>query len=260
MFFCLSGFLVTGSALRLESITLFMLFRILRLIPALMVEVTLSAFILGPIVTRYNLGAYFSNPLTYKYFGNIFAQLSFALPGVFVHHPTNFVNLNLWTLVPEYYCYGIVMLMFIFGLFHNRKYFLLCFLQAGAIFFLLDKHEAWTDGPVNQYLLIYASLLGTLAYLYADYVPIHKYLFILNFSLAILFFCFKETAALGVLCTAYCTIFLGMVKFPRIPFLERGDYSYGVYLYGFPITQTIWHYAPNFRTGYVLFGLAALYA
>ena len=55
LFFALSGFLVTGSALRTQSIRIFLAFRALRLIPALTVEVALSAILLGGGV--YYIGA-----------------------------------------------------------------------------------------------------------------------------------------------------------------------------------------------------------
>jgi peptidoglycan/LPS O-acetylase OafA/YrhL len=34
-------------------------------------------------------------------------------------------------------------------------------------------------------------------------------------------------------------VFLGLVNFPKIRFIQSGDYSYGVYLYGFPIAQAL---------------------
>jgi len=38
---------------------------------------------------------------------------------------------------------------------------------------------------------------------------------------------------------AYLALFIGCTELPEIPFFSRGDYSYGVYLYGFPIQQSI---------------------
>jgi peptidoglycan/LPS O-acetylase OafA/YrhL len=257
MFFCLSGVLVAGSAARIHTLDVFLVFRILRILPALIVEVTLSAFVLGPLVTRYSLDVYFGAKLTYQYFGNIIGDLSFMLPGVFKYHPIQMVNLNLWTLVPELYCYVIMIILFTLGILHNRKWFLLCFLQGTIMYFLLSEVPVWLDGPLNQYLLMICFFIGCLTFMYAEYIPIHKGLFVLCAVLAYISFTIRDMAILGIVCMAYCTLFLGMVKFPRVPFLEKGDYSYGVYLYGFPITQTIWHYIPTFRYGWILFGLSA---
>ena len=106
MFFALSGFLVTGSALRLRTVGKFMSARLFRLVPALCVEVTLSALVLGPIYTGYPLAAYFTDPIFYRYFLNMFGFITFELPGVFVDNPwARIVNINLWTLPSEFYCY-----------------------------------------------------------------------------------------------------------------------------------------------------------
>ena len=51
LFFGLSGFLVAGSALRTDGLIKFLTFRALRLVPALAVETTLAALIVGPLFT-----------------------------------------------------------------------------------------------------------------------------------------------------------------------------------------------------------------
>ena len=61
MFFCLSGFLVAGSLERCRTPISFAGLRIFRIFPALVVEVLLSALILGPLLTHYSLKMYFMN-------------------------------------------------------------------------------------------------------------------------------------------------------------------------------------------------------
>ena len=39
--------------------------------------------------------------------------------------------------------------------------------------------------------------------------------------------------------------FLGVTKLPRLPFFHRGDYSYGIYLYGWPVMQAMRGWLPN---------------
>jgi len=257
MFFCLSGFLIAGSAARLRSLKVFMLFRFLRIIPALLVEVTLSAFVLGPLFTTHTLKDYLTDFRTWAYFGNVVGNISYMLPGVFRLHPIPMVNLNLWTMVPELYCYLMMTVLFLLGIMHNRKWFLLSVLQGSILFFVLYPNPAWDHCPLNQYILMICFWVGCLSFLYAEYIPINKYLFWVSLIIAYVCFNFEPLAIPGILATAYCTVYLGLSKLPTISFLERGDYSYGIYLYGFPITQTIWHLVPDFRTGFVLFGLSA---
>jgi peptidoglycan/LPS O-acetylase OafA/YrhL len=37
----------------------------------------------------------------------------------------------------------------------------------------------------------------------------------------------------------YITMFIGLTKLPNMPFYSSGDYSYGIYLYGMPVQQTL---------------------
>ena len=37
----------------------------------------------------------------------------------------------------------------------------------------------------------------------------------------------------------YFTIYVGLFNPQRLTFMKSGDYSYGIYLYGFPIQQTV---------------------
>jgi len=50
----------------------------------------------------------------------------------------------------------------------------------------------------------------------------------------------------AVVCPAlvYITAFLGVSRLPKLPLFSRGDYSYGIYLYGFPVQQAVWWLAP----------------
>jgi peptidoglycan/LPS O-acetylase OafA/YrhL len=69
-FFVLSGFLVAGSLFR-NSIPQFLSLRALRIFPALAVEITLSAVVLGLLVTRLPTGAYLASPQFHAYFLNM---------------------------------------------------------------------------------------------------------------------------------------------------------------------------------------------
>jgi peptidoglycan/LPS O-acetylase OafA/YrhL len=67
MFFALSGFLVAGSLER-NPIGVFVGLRVIRIAPALAVEVTLSALLLGPLLTTVPLAHYFADPKFRSYF------------------------------------------------------------------------------------------------------------------------------------------------------------------------------------------------
>ena len=121
MFFALSGFLVTGSALRTKRLLPFLGLRVLRLLPALFVEVTLSAIVLGGIFTTLPLLTYYTSEGFLTYFLNILGDVHFYLPGVFEKtSQSSVVNGNLWTLPWELYCY-ILLSVIILSTMLNRR-------------------------------------------------------------------------------------------------------------------------------------------
>jgi peptidoglycan/LPS O-acetylase OafA/YrhL len=69
-FFILSGYLVCGSLIR-NSVRNFIALRAIRIFPALAVEITLSALVIGPIFTVLPIPKYVSSHEFYSYFLNI---------------------------------------------------------------------------------------------------------------------------------------------------------------------------------------------
>lgn len=68
IFFALSGRLITQSWERNPQVKYFLLKRCLRIFPALVVVITLTIFVLGPAFTTLDIGQFFSNSTTWKYF------------------------------------------------------------------------------------------------------------------------------------------------------------------------------------------------
>ncbi|ACB97439.1 acyltransferase family protein [Beijerinckia indica] len=253
MFFALSGFLVTSSALRNGNIKVFFLNRAVRIIPALSVEITLSALILGPLVTNLPLGQYFSDPRFFRYFGNIAGFVTFTLPGVFTDNPwPNIVNLNLWTLPPEFWCYLLMLGLMISGLLSKQK-----LLTAGIIFAIfvataLDifDHHTFTIKENNTrftvWYIVMMFFIGMLFCVNAKHVILNVWLALgcaLGFYVLTLSDSFGPLS--GLLLT-YLTAYIGMIRFPLFDRILKEDLSYGIYLYGFPLTQvTIFFLLPH---------------
>jgi len=51
--------------------------------------------------------------------------------------------------------------------------------------------------------------------------------------------------------SAYVTVYLGLLNPPRNKIVLSGDYSYGLYLYGFPIQQAFVSVGPNLHHWYL---------
>ena len=244
-FFALSGFLVAGSALRTKSVRVFLSFRVLRIVPALMTEVTLSALVLGPIVTVYTLSQYLSGAEFYHYFGNILGIVRYTLPGVFVDNPrANFVNANLWTLPAEFYCYLVLAALMGLGFFFQRRLYNWMFLLGTLALFLLPP--LWDLSPradnthYSVYYIVYLFFLGALFYLYAGVIPVRFGMFAISFVSYYFLTLLGGFDVLAGFLLVYCVVYLGVCEFPTFDKRVRGnDYSYGMYLYGYPIAQTI---------------------
>ena len=118
VFFCVSGFLIAGSMERAPSAGRFLWHRVLRIFPALIVVVALSMLVLGPLVTSLPVGAYISSPQTWAYALNVPLLAQYELPGVFdsAVHARPAVNGSLWTLGVEFCCYlGVLALRWVPG-------------------------------------------------------------------------------------------------------------------------------------------------
>jgi peptidoglycan/LPS O-acetylase OafA/YrhL len=58
----------------------------------------------------------------------------------------------------------------------------------------------------------------------------------------------------------YIVCFVGMMRIPRLPFFGGGDYSYGIYLYGFVIQQAIIATVPQIQLWWLHLSLSAVIA
>ena len=255
MFFALSGFLVAGSLERCRSLISFLGLRIIRIYPALAVEVCLSAVIIGPAVTRVDLGDYLRSPVFHRYFLNALGDIHYALPGVFTTNPVAGVNVQLWTVPFELGCYLSLAMVAIMGAL-RRPVLVPLSAAALALAYLagrLIKHHGESGavvGALPGVLLIVSFLLGVAAYLYRAALPFSRTLAVAGGVLGAV--CLNGLAGnLGdVICLpmlTYLTVYIGLNN-PRQLWLLRGaDYSYGVFLYGFVIQQLVSFAFPALR-------------
>lgn len=258
MFFALSGFLITGSAMRL-SLTNFIVNRALRIVPALLIEVVLSAVILGAIFTTLPLSEYFQSYEFRRYFGNIAGFVVLTLPGVFGSNPDHQVNVSLWTIPFEIGCYMLMAGLILSECLHRRRLVLALCAAFGAIGIGIYLAEPMATSSLDvrsifvgeSSRLFISFLLGIAAYLYRFDIAYSHWS-----ALACLVGC-VAAAAVGPLPAAllnvavapllvYLTVYIGVTDLPALPLFRGGDYSYGIYLYGYPLQQTIvallpWH-------------------
>ncbi|WP_161494837.1 acyltransferase family protein [Bradyrhizobium canariense] len=257
MFFALSGFLVAGSLERSNTLTMFVGLRIIRIFPALTVEVLLSALILGPIFTNLTLWNYFSDPLFFKYLLNVTGHVSFYLPGVFTSNLEKTVNSQLWTVPFELYCYLTLSGLIVIGL--RKRGSLVLFGVVGMAVFsvayaVYKRGDEWylLSKAIPGLSLVSTFLAGVALHLYRD-----KVRWSAEYGLASAIICYAGFQFVpGVdffvfVPLAYLTVWMGLLNPPRNFFIEGADYSYGVYLYSFPIQQMVASFGSFYRQWFI---------
>ncbi|EON18964.1 hypothetical protein ASL20_30810 [Cupriavidus necator] len=250
VFFVTSGFLVTKSLLTRGSVLEFLWARFLRIYPALLVMVTLVVFGLGMVFTALPASAYLIDPATRQFLlktTTLVAGAVYPLPGVFAINPyPDTVNGSLWTMMYEIRMYFALAAIWVISMVawhaHQRAFraavlvvtaasFLYCVFAilggsamqktalplmffAGASLFILSAHVE-LSAPVAGLLL--AAVVGS------AFVPNH-HVFALMYLLAM----------------PYLVLFAAFVQLPALFRYNRlGDFSYGIYIYAFPIQQSI---------------------
>ncbi|MBC7605151.1 MAG: acyltransferase [Ramlibacter sp.] len=256
-FFALGGFLVTASALRLRAVGPFLAFRSLRIFPALAVEVTLSALILGPIFTKLPLAAYFSAPDFWTYFGNMLGIIQFTLPGVFLDNPhfAGWVNGSLWTLRPDFYSYLLMMALMFTGIVYRRTLFSVLFALASAVLWTLDITQGLGDPQlvVPQNVLIYYFFAGVFAFHWRDKIMLNGWWALAAFSMSALIPQQHMWSYVLSVPVVYCVVYFGMQRVPTFGVVKRNDFSYGIYLYNCPILAGVVAATSNRFAWYELF-------
>lgn len=241
---------------------MFLSFRILRIVPALAVEVLLSALILGAVFTTLPLRDYFSAPGLWRYFGNIAGFVDYFLPGVFLSNPLpEIVNNSLWTLPPEFYCYGIVSALMLSGLFYRREPMLA---GVGLAYALLTAHAIHshlgeTPGNLPTEIVVFYFFAGCAFYVARDFLVASLPAAISSLLLGY-WATYHKYVMLAPPLVTYGVVVLGSLSWPKVAVLKKGDYSYGIYLYHFPICQAVIATLPQLGEHVVIFKTLSLTA
>lgn len=250
-FFALSGFLVAGSLER-NTLAAFLTLRGMRIFPALCVEVLISALLLGPLLTTLPWTSYFSNPQFFSYFLNILGDIHYELPGVFqTLPPPHFVNAQLWTVPFELNCYLVLAAISVLGLLRWPR--LLIFLVAlGALIATgyVVTHPTDILARYGGYPYLFAFLFGVILYLKRETVPFNGWLALMAAGASWFFLEHSQFVYLAALPAAYLTVWLGMQNPRRSLLTDGADYSYGIYLYSYPVQQSLAYVFPSTREWY----------
>ncbi|WP_110931078.1 acyltransferase family protein [Paenibacillus bouchesdurhonensis] len=245
IFFVISGFLITQSYLRTENFSVFLKSRVLRIFPALIFVVLLTVFVLGPAITTLPIKDYFSDIATYKYISNITLYgINFNLPGVFENNVfAEVVNGSLWTLQYEFTFYLFVGLLGLFGLLNSKRLvFLLFFISLSMLTLGIGKGITVYNMNVQFIIEFFACFsAGMVFYIFRDCIPLDKYIALTCLLLTFISIPFNDLPPeLLIVSFSYLIFYFSFNSSINISkFSKFGDFSYGMYVYAFPVQQLV---------------------
>ncbi len=256
IFFFISGAVVSGSLLN-SSATSFLIKRITRLLPGLII-----CLIVTSLITIYLFPSVgFFNPMKYIFLNilNTFnvGQLPnmggislFEIPGAFINHTYRAVNGSLWTLPQEFRLYFVIAIASVLSSKFSRRQFLgvnilllFMLIHSPSLVPLIGDNVTMLgnkDAVINSIFFI----LGSLAYI-IEIDRLKGYVLgIIGFAIYFIWFNMQNHHLVFFL----SIIFLA-TSVSKLKLLTRinlpGDYSYGVYLYGWPAGQILYFFYPS---------------
>lgn len=244
-FFFLSGLLVTKSWCERQHLPSFLAARALRIYPALVAAVLFSIAV-GLAVTTVPVREFLADPMTVEYLWRNASAWSarYTLPGVFEDNPfPKGVNGSLWTLPIEVRLYLLLAVAGAVGLLTRRGAWMVVatLLAAAALWAPTLPGFEPDDRGTRRLLAMFA--LGSVAWTWRAAIPVSLAGGAATLVLLVAdpFSVIRSTPLVGV-ALGYLIVVLAFHPWLRVPGLGRvGDYSYGLYVYAFPIQQTIVH-------------------
>ena len=246
-FFILSGFLIAGSLEHRANLPSYAASRALRIFPALLVLAISSTFVIGPFVTTASMPDYWTSAQTWLYPVNVmlFLDTSQGPLGVFGNNPApGEFSATLWTLRYEVLAYIGAAILFFTGIARGWRAHL-AFLVAATVGYLAIG-VYWPDSPAIITLSLRlgsAFLLGMLVYSARDKIPLLPVLAL--FALPAWYFLGSSPLAETFLNLALASIlfWLAFAKLGGLPtFSQMPDWSYGIYIWHYPVMQTLWYF------------------
>lgn len=247
IFFVLSGYLVTLSLERSGNLSVFIRRRAIRIYPGLIVACLFSVLICGLFVTRLTWQDFFTHATTRDYLFSATAwKIRFSLPDVFESNPyPNAVNGSLWSLPYEIKCYiGLATLALLPGQMRLKLLGVLLFFILAALL----RPAAPQENPLQAFWgfniltnkLVFIFTLGAVLASWRNVLSPNVWLGLTLMLGAIALP--PGNYQLFTFCSGLSILALWLALngnwLPIIP-KRIGDWSYGTYLYGFPVQQCL---------------------
>jgi peptidoglycan/LPS O-acetylase OafA/YrhL len=242
IFFFLSGLLVAQSYARHRTLVKFALARVLRLYPALIAAAFFTVAVAAWSSTLDIHSFLFDRAtLTYLWRCALGLVVSDMLPSAFSHNPFPFAtNGSLWTLPIEIKLYFCIAAVGLLGTLNRRWIFTIVVGACIALFVLYPATFPIAPDFRGTRIITLMFALGALSFVWRDYVPLSLLAALSCLALLGLIPVARTEPVIYSLLVAYPILTMGYH-----PLLQNAlpplfaDLSYGIYVYSFPIQQTL---------------------
>jgi peptidoglycan/LPS O-acetylase OafA/YrhL len=248
VFFVLSGVLVAASLDRSSTAIDYLRKRVARIVPGLVVASLFVAFVIGPVTTTLPLDGYLASWRTWLYpvLAGVFLRAPATLPGVFEALPAaGMVNEPIWTLKYEVICYFLLPALVAAGGFRSKSVMGAALALALVLYLLttarIDPHGSWT---LREHLgrFVPTFLAGVAAYAWRDRVALTGIGALAGLIIAVAL----NGTPMSVLAWSLAAGYAALVASEALSrgrgavlcaWFRRNDWSYGTYIYGWPVGQ-----------------------
>lgn len=258
-FFAISGFLVTRSFITSPSVFTFWVKRALRILPGFWLCLFVTAFLFAPIVYLAENGmligflSYQPNGPIHYISTNFFLLMhEYSIAGLLSKNPYPYAfDGSLWTLFLEAKAYIALGLLGILGVGGKKKYIVLVVFVLLWSFILFNTHVKESPNKfirliVDPSFLLYATYFasGAVFYLFKDSISFNKHTFILFLCITLIAVKLNMLHPILPITEPFLIFWLAQ-HLPFKDFSKLGDFSYGIYIYAFPIQQLATYFRLN---------------
>ncbi len=250
-FFVVSGFLVTRSFATSSTAPRYLWKRFLRIFPGFWACLLITAAVFGTIAFKYEHGSlhgylhgYPDSPIAYVRSNVLLTMNQYSINTLLSKNPyPHAFDGSLWTLIYEFKCYLAVFVLGAFGILKRAR---VTILGLGIFLWTFEiiqfRNPTWVSPSVpffGDYQLIHLSFLfclGALLFLYRDRVPISNKLAFLAVGAYVLGVVLHLYPEISEPAFAYLCLWAA-IRLPLHHVDRYGDFSYGLYVYAFPVQQ-----------------------
>ncbi|WP_160141062.1 acyltransferase family protein [Cryobacterium shii] len=260
-FFAISGYLITKSWLRSPRVRMFIVARTLRILPAFWVCLIATALIFAPLGTWFAGGdplRTITSPesITYVVKNAGLWMVQFGIAGTPLNVPFEGAwNGSLWTLAYEFMCYLAILALGVAGLLRRSWALWGAYALVWIATFVHLIEIAGIELLGTSFRFALTFIAGALLSKYENKIRLSWGGVAIAFALVVAAAWLPNYLLLAAPAIAYGFVGLGgLVSHQRLAF--RNDFSYGMYIYAFPMQQILASAGLSFF-GVVGFGLVA---